>query len=103
MNTFPLRIAAPDGMICDEPAVQLSVRGVEGSLSVLAGHVPFATVVVPCECRVYRPDGTVLSGVCGDGFLSVTKEGTQLLVTSFVWEKEAGSAEPDGAPPQKQA
>ena len=39
MNTFKLQIAAPDGMRYDGDAVQISVRGIEGDLAVMAGHI----------------------------------------------------------------
>ena len=41
MKTFKLQIAAPDGMRYDGDAVQISVRGIEGDLAVMAGHIPF--------------------------------------------------------------
>ena len=57
MKKFRLQIAAPDGMRYDGDAVQISVRGIEGDLAVLAGHIPFVTALRGGECRVYTGDG----------------------------------------------
>ena len=43
MNTFPLTVASPDGKLFHGEAVQLTLRGSEGDLAVLAGHIPFIT------------------------------------------------------------
>ena len=45
MNTFGLTISSPDGNIFQGEAVKLSVRGIEGDLAVMAGHIPFITAV----------------------------------------------------------
>ena len=59
MKTFKLQIAAPDGLIYDGEAVQLSVRGIAGDLAVMAGHIPFVTALADGDSRVYLGDGTV--------------------------------------------
>ncbi len=58
MNTFPLTVASPDGNLFHGEAVQLTLRGSEGDLAVLAGHIPFITAVKPGACRILLPDGT---------------------------------------------
>ena len=52
MKTFPLTIASPDGNLFDQPVVRLILRGTEGDLAVMAGHIPFITAVRPGDCRV---------------------------------------------------
>lgn len=89
MKQFQLQICTPAGTFFDGEAGQLSVRGVSGSLSVLAGHAPFATVIQPPECRVYLPDGSVREGVCGDGFLTTDGTLTRLFLSTFSWKDEA--------------
>ena len=53
MNEFHLEIAAPDGMMYDGGAYMVSVRGIEGDLAILSGHIPFVTALAPGEVRVY--------------------------------------------------
>ena len=45
MKTFRLIIASPDGNIFDSEAVNLSLRGAEGDLAIMANHAPFVTSV----------------------------------------------------------
>ena len=87
MKAFQLEIVAPDGPVFNEEAVQLSVTGTEGSLSILCGHMPFVTSVKAGDVRVYMPDGVIRTGACGGGFLTVSAEKTRLLVSTFAWEK----------------
>ena len=85
MKTFQLKIVTPDGSFFDGPAVMLTLRGIEGDLAVLAGHVPFVTTVQPGRCKVETEDGSVKEGRLEGGLLSVAKEGVQLLSGSFHW------------------
>ena len=63
MKSFRLTISSPDGNCFDGDAVFLSLRGSEGDLAVMAGHIPF------------------ISG----GLLTVSEEKTTLLSGSFSW------------------
>jgi len=87
MNTFELILSSPDGDIYRGPARRLSLRGAEGDLAVMAGHVPFVTTVKPGECRIILEDDTVRTGRVNGGLLSVSKEAVTLLSSSFRWEE----------------
>ena len=85
MNSFPLKISSPEGdLFCGE-ANSLSVRGTEGELAVMAGHVPFVSYVKPCLCRLVLPDGSRREGKTSGGILTVSKEQVILLSGSFSW------------------
>lgn len=86
MNTFSLVISSPDGHIFSGEAVMLTVRGTEGELAILAGHVPFVTTVVACDCKVELPDDTDRIGHTEGGLLTVTDRGVTLLSGSFQWK-----------------
>ena len=88
MKTFKLQIAAPDGMRYDGDAVQISVRGIEGELAVLAGHIPFVTALKSGECRVYTDESTIRRGACSGGMLMVSADCVRLLSSDFTWESE---------------
>lgn len=88
MKTFKLQIAAPDGMRYDGDAVQISVRGIEGDLAVMAGHIPFVTALKSGECRVYTDESTVRRAACSGGMLMVSAECVRLLSSDFTWESE---------------
>ena len=46
MSTYPLLISSPDGDLFRGEAEMLILRGTEGDLAIMAGHVPFVTGVV---------------------------------------------------------
>ena len=85
MNTFRLIISSPDGNILEGEAVKLSVRGIEGELAVMAGHIPFITAVKECDCRIELPDGTEKKGHTTGGLLNVGKDSVILLSDCFNW------------------
>ena len=86
MNTYKLKISSPDGHLFDGEAVELIVRGADGELAVLAGHIPFITSVQPCDCKIELEDGTVKEATTLGGLLCVSKEEVTLLSSSFEWK-----------------
>lgn len=86
MNAFHLVVSSPDGALFDGEAVRLSVRGADGDLAVMAGHIPFATLVKPCECRIELADGSCRTGHMEGGLLSVSSHETILLSDSLRWQ-----------------
>ncbi len=85
MNVFTLKISTPDGDIFSEDAVKLDVRGLEGELAVMAGHVPFMTALKPCNCRILLPTGDERVGTLEGGLLAVGDDVT-LLASGFKWK-----------------
>jgi F-type H+-transporting ATPase subunit epsilon len=85
MNTFLLKVSSPDGNRFEGEAVRLSLRGTEGDLAVLAGHIPFITSVKPGNCTIELPDGTEKVGRVDGGILTVSETVVTLLAGSFRW------------------
>lgn len=85
MKTFLLKISSPEGDVFSGEAVKLCVRAYEGDLAVMAGHIPFASPVKPCKCKIELGNGTVKVGETDGGILTVTKEKTVFLSGSFRW------------------
>ena len=86
MKTFVLKITSPEGdLFCDE-AVKLDLRGSEGELAVMAGHVPFVTSVKPCSCKIEFENGDERIGRTEGGLLTVSSEKVLFLSGSFAWE-----------------
>lgn len=90
MKKFHLQIAAPDGMRYDGDAVQISVRGIEGELAVLAGHIPFVTALKAGECRVYTgEDGMELRRAQYSGGMLTVADGIVRMVSAdFRWTED---------------
>ena len=86
MNTFPLIISSPDGDLFRGDAVKLILRGTEGELAVMAGHVPFVTAVRKGRCVVEEADGTRRTGLISGGLLTVAREKTTLLTADIAWD-----------------
>lgn len=85
MKSFLLKISSPDGDVFSDEAVKLSVRGTEGDLAVMAGHIPFVSYVKSCDCRIELEDGSEKIGHTEGGVLTVSKEKVILLSGSFTW------------------
>ena len=90
MKNFHLQIAAPDGLRYDGDAVQISVRGIEGDLAVLAGHIPFVTALKAGECRVYIGENgeTVHRAQYSGGMLTVSADTVRMISADFQWNEE---------------
>ncbi len=86
MKSFHLQIAAPDGMRFDGDAVQISVRGIDGDLAILAGHIPFVTALKPGECRVYTDEKTIRFADYSGGMITVTKDTVRMMSADFRWK-----------------
>ena len=86
MKTFKLKISYPEGDLFFGDAVKLCVRGTEGDLAVMAGHIPFVSSVMPSNCKVELEDGTERLGHTDGGILTVSKEKVVLLSGSFTWK-----------------
>ena len=85
MSTYKLIISTPDGSVFDDKAEILIVRGTEGELAVMAGHIPFITAVKPGECKIVLPDDSEKTAQIGGGILTVQNDKTTLLCSDFKW------------------
>ena len=83
MKSYHLIISTPDGNLFDGEAAMLTLRGSEGDLAILAGHIPFITAVKECEGSVVFEDNTEKRAKIGGGILTVNKNVTTLLTSNF--------------------
>ncbi|MBR2615411.1 MAG: F0F1 ATP synthase subunit epsilon [Clostridia bacterium] len=86
MRSFSLTVSSPDGHVFSGNALSLTVRGTEGELAVMAGHVPFVTYVKPCDCRIETEDGSERIGRIEGGVLTVSTDRVILLCGEFNWK-----------------
>ncbi len=87
MKSFPLVISSPGGDVFRGNIVKISLRGIEGELAVMAGHIPFVTSVKPCDCSIEFEDETVKKGHTDGGILTVSKDSTTLISGTFLWSE----------------
>ena len=87
MKTFPLIISSPDGDLFRGDAEMLILRGTEGDLAIMAGHVPFVTAGVTSNCVVLTDTEERKEGVIDEGLLTVDADRTTVLTSALTWNK----------------
>lgn len=87
MNTFHLTVSSPDGNKFQGEVIKLDVRGSEGELAIMAGHIPFVTSVVESKCLIHLEDDTVKKANLSGGLLTVAPDRVTLLSGSFAFEE----------------
>ena len=88
MTSFPLTISSPDGDLDRGDASKLIVRGTEGELAVLAGHIPFVTAVVKSRCAVVTAEGERKEGEIEEGLLTVDADKVTVLTSDLAWSEK---------------
>ena len=86
MSTYPLIISSPDGDLFRGDAEMLILRGTEGDLAIMAGHIPFVTAVVRGNCVVVTGDGERKEGIIEEGILTVSEQNVTVLTSAVTWE-----------------
>lgn len=86
MKSFLLKISSPEGDLFCGDVVMLSVRGTEGDLAVMAGHIPFVSYVKPCDCKIEMEDGSEKIAAIQGGVLTVSQDKVILLSGDLVWK-----------------
>ena len=88
MNTFPLKIGTPDGMLFDGEAERIVVRSIGGDLAVLAGHTNFCTALGMGEAHLVDAEGKTRKAACIGGLISVMNGVCRVLATTWEWEED---------------
>lgn len=83
MNTFRLTVSSPDGHIFDGEIIKLDVRGTEGELAIMAGHIPFVTSLTQAPCQIILEDDSVKKAYASGGLLTVAPDRVTLISGSF--------------------
>ena len=83
MKNYHLIISTPGGNVFDGDAAMLTVRGSEGDLAILAGHIPFITSVKEGEAGIVFADNSEKRARIGGGILTVNNDVTTLLTSRF--------------------
>ena len=83
MSTFPLLISSPDGDLFRGDAEMLILRGTEGDLAIMAGHIPFVTAVVSGSCVIITAEGERKEGAIEEGLLTVDKDQVTVLTSAL--------------------
>lgn len=84
MNSFPLKIVTPDGLLFDGQAEELIVRTTSGDLGILAGHINCVAPLGMGRATLVS-DGKTRYAACIGGMLSVVNGVVTLVPTTFEW------------------
>ena len=87
MKTFPLTISSPDGDLFRGDAEMLILRGTEGDLAVMAGHVPFVTAIVRGKCAIIVSETERKEGTIEEGLLTVDPNQVTVLTSALEFSK----------------
>ena len=90
MNSFPLKIVTPDGLIFDGQAEELIVRTTTGDLGILAGHINCVAPLGMGRATVIV-DGKKRYAACIGGMVSVLNGQVALVPTTFEWAEDIDS------------
>lgn len=83
MSTFHLTVSSPDGNKFDGEVFKFDVRGVEGELAIMAGHIPFITSVIKAPCTVWLDEDKKKTAVSNGGLLTVDTDRVTFISGSF--------------------
>ena len=85
-KTFRLIVSSPEGNLFDDQAACVSLRGVEGELAIMAGHIPFITAFKAGDCRITLEDESLRIANTDGGLLTVSAGAVTVLSGSFRWK-----------------
>ncbi|MGB5952887.1 MAG: F0F1 ATP synthase subunit epsilon [Ornithinimicrobium sp.] len=71
MATLEVSLVAADRMVWEGQASMIRVRGSEGDLGIMAGHIPVLGVLVGGDIRIDTEDGSSNTVTIDSGFISV--------------------------------
>jgi F-type H+-transporting ATPase subunit epsilon len=74
-GVFTLELVAPEEKLLETPAKSVTLRSSDGDLTVLDGHTPLVTDIVPGEVKVELEDGEFVRFAVHGGFLQVGRAG----------------------------
>lgn len=86
MTPYRLKISSPDGDIFNGDVLSLRLRSALGDIAIMAGHIPFYSYILPCECKIELDESNTKCIKLKSGVISVTSD----IVTLLTGELEEG-------------
>ncbi|CAH1209715.1 MULTISPECIES: F0F1 ATP synthase subunit epsilon [Paenibacillus] len=87
MNTFLLEIVTPEHLVYSKQVNSLTVKGADGDLGILPGHIPLVTPLQVAPMFVKADGVTTIIAVHG-GFVEVHKDKVTVLAESAELPKD---------------
>jgi F-type H+-transporting ATPase subunit epsilon len=96
MNSFPLKIVTPDGMVFEGQAEEVVVRTTTGDLGILAGHINCVAPLGMGRATIIT-EGKKRYAACIGGLISVNDGSVNLVPTTFEWAENIDAARAEAA------
>lgn len=82
MSEVRFQVITPSGILYDQNISKLTIRTLEGFITVLPKHFPLATSIVASICD-FNVDDKNIRAFTGSGILKVGENDIKLIVSSF--------------------
>ncbi len=92
MKLFNLKMITPEKTLFQGKAQSIRVIVEDGSLEILASHIPSVAYLVPGECRIILENGERRTFVSSDGVLNISRSGVSLTSDFLEWEENLEAA-----------
>lgn len=92
MSTFLLEIVTPDRVAYSEQVNKVVVPGIEGQMGILPHHIPLFSQLTHGEVKIVKGNEDIYLAI-GGGFIEVTKEKVEVLVTRAAHADELNEKE----------
>lgn len=87
MSTFPLKIVTPAGLHYEGESQQLTVRTVDGDVTILPRHMNYVAALGEGRAIIVDAQGTRRQANCSRGMLSVQNGAAALISSDFQWQE----------------
>src|SRR3954452_14168158 len=77
---FPVEVLTPEGEVFNDEVELVSTRTSVGSIGILANHAPLLAILDPCELRLHKSEGDIVTFAQGEGYLQVVDNTAMVLV-----------------------
>lgn len=88
MKTFFVELVAPNKVFFEGEVIRLSVSAIDGSMEVLAMHIPALCALKSGRCEITLPDNTKKAFITNDGLLNIGQQKTILTSDILEWEED---------------
>ena len=82
MSEVNFKVITPSGILFNQNVSKLTIRTLEGYITVLPKHFPLATSIIPSICD-FNVDEKNIRAFTGSGILKVGEKDIKLVVSSF--------------------
>ena len=82
MDSFPLQICTPDGVMFDGKILSVTARSTVGDICIMNGHANYMTTIENGKLLI-KTEKDEITARCSGGFISVNDNKVRIFVNSF--------------------